>query len=135
MHLLDCKIYIQYDKKTDLFGDHYLFNQFIFTADCVTEKELKKEIHFDQRQTQLDFFDWGHIAPPFQKELSRRKIIFTDVEAHQIYFESSGNKKIIRNVVHQKNQSILTAIHAIYPNAQKVLNIIPLKRYVAQSTH
>ena len=36
--------------------------------------------------------------------------------------------KIVRNVVHPKNQSILTAIQATYPNAQKVLNIIPLKK-------
>ena len=106
MHLLDCKIYIQYDKKTDSLGNHYLFKQFIFTDDCVTENELKRKIHFDQQQTQLD--------------------------VHQIYFESAGRKKIVRNVVHPKNQSILTAIQATYPNAQKVLNIIPLKRYVDQ---
>lgn len=132
MHLLDCKIYIQYDKKTDSLGNHYLFKQFIFTDDCVTENELKRKIHFDQQQTQLDFFDWGHVAPPFQRELLRKKIIFTDADVHQIYFESVGRKKIVRNVVHPKNQSILTAIQATYPNAQKVLNIIPLKRYVDQ---
>ena len=73
MHLLDCKIYIQYDKKTDSLGNHYLFKQFIFTDDCVTENELKRKIHFDQQQTQLDFFDWGHVAPPFQRELLQKK--------------------------------------------------------------
>lgn len=93
MHLLDCKIYIQYDKKTDSLGNHYLFKQFIFTDDCVTENELKRKIHFDQQQTQLDFFDWGHVAPHFQRELLRKKIIFADADVHQIYFESAGRKK------------------------------------------
>lgn len=61
------------------------------------------------------------------KESCYKKIIFADADVHQIYFESTGRKKIVRNVVHPKNQSILTAIQATYPNAQKVLNIIPLK--------
>lgn len=68
----------------------------------------------------------------FKESCYEKKIIFADADVHQIYFESTGRKKIVRNVVHPKNQSILTAIQATYPNAQKVLNIIPLKRYVDQ---
>ncbi len=130
MHLVDCKIYIQYDKRTDSVGDHYVFNQFIFTDEFVTQSELRQKIRYDHQRTQLDFFDWGHVAPAFQKNLAEKRIVFAEADVHQLFFESTEKKRFIRNIVHQKNQSVLTAINETYPNVQKILMILHLKRYV-----